>query len=233
MSAIIPSEPVTAELPWRSPASPSGGGTVIILDGISWATYERLSNERRDNVRLTYDRGRLQLMSPLPKHEAYSVQLGQFVRVLAVACKRPFKCLGTMTMRREDLARGLEPDNCFYLANWPRIRGREELDFTVDPPPDLGLEIDITISSLNRLPIYAALRVPEIWLFNGQTLLGYSLNAEGSYTQVEFSPMFPCLRLADVTPFLLRVFDLDETTLTESFREWLRGALPKEHGART
>jgi Uma2 family endonuclease len=112
---------------------------VIVLDGISWLTYQKLADEigYRRSVRLTYDRGRLELMSPLPEHEAYSVQLSQFVRVIAVACQVPFKCLGAMTIRREDLARGLEPDNCFYLASWPRIRGRKVLDFTVDPPPDL------------------------------------------------------------------------------------------------
>ncbi len=171
-------------------------------------------------------------MSPLPEHESYSVQLGQFVRVLAVACRMSFKCLGAMTIRREDLARGLEPDNCFYLANWPQIRGRRTLDFSVDPPPDLGLEIDVTHLSLDRLPIYAALRVPEVWRFTGRELLGYRLNADGTYTQVEFSPTFPCLRLADVTPFLLRVFDDDETTLTESFRDWLRGIIPQTSGSK-
>jgi Uma2 family endonuclease len=208
---------------------------VIVLDGVSWATYYQLADEIGDrrSVRLTYDRGRLELMSPLPEHEAYSVQLGQFVRVLAVACKKPFKCLGAMTIRREDLARGLEPDNCFYLANWPRIRGRKTLDFTKDPPPDLGLEIDVTNLSLDRLPIYAALRVPEVWRFTGRQLLCYRLNADGTYTEVEFSPTFPFLRIAEVRPFLLKVFDLDETALTESFQEWLRGVLPPEPGGQS
>jgi len=206
---------------------------VIVLDGISWATYHQLAHEIGDrrSVRLTYDRGRLELRSPLPEHEAYSVQLGQFVRVLAVACQKPFKCLGAMTIRREDVARGLEPDNCFYLANWPRIRGRKTLDFSKDPPPDLGLEIDVTSVSLDRLPIYAALRVPEVWRFTGRQLLCYRLNADGTYTEVEFSPTFPFLRVADVRPFLLKVFDLDETALTESFQEWLRGVLPPESGS--
>jgi Uma2 family endonuclease len=135
-----------------------------------------------------------------------------------------------MTIRREDLARGLESDNCFYLANWPRIRGRKVFDFTTDPPPDLALEIDVTHRSLDRLPIYAALRVPEVWRFTGAALLGYLLNADGSYTEVEFSPTFPFLRLADVVPFLRRVFDEDDTTLTESFREWLRRSLPQVAG---
>jgi hypothetical protein len=82
--------------------------------------------------------------------------------------------------------------------------------------------------SLDRLPIYAALRIPEVWRFTGRTLLGYRLNAEGTYTQAEFSSTFPFLRLADLAPFLLKVFDVDETALTESFRQWLRGVLPQE-----
>src|SRR5713226_4217057 len=180
MSVLTPSGPASGKSPSSTPSPcASGGGSVIVLDGVSWPTYQKLADEITDrrSVRLTYDRGRLELMSPLPEHEAYSVQLGQFVRVVAVACKMPLKCLGAMTIRRQELARGLEPDNCFYLANWPRIRGRKVLDFTVDPPPDLGLEIDVTNLSLDRLPIYAALRVPEVWRFTGRELLGYRLNA--------------------------------------------------------
>jgi Uma2 family endonuclease len=229
MAVVAPSAVPSGEWSAFSPAPVSGGGgNVIVLNGISWPTYQRLADEVGDRraVRLTYDRGRLELMSPLPEHEAYSVQLGQFVRVAAVECKIPFKCLGAMTIRREDLARGMEADNCFYLASWPRIRGRKVLEFTVDPPPDLGLEIDVTKTSLERLPIYAALRIPEVWRFTGRELLGYRLNAEGTYTEVEHSAIFPFLRLADVVPFLLKVFDVDEATLTESFRAWLRGLLP-------
>ena len=206
----------------------------IVLDDIRWQTYEMLLADlgNRRGVHLTFDRGRLQIMSPLPEHENYNVQLGQFVRVLAVESQLPFKCLGSMTIHREDLARGLEPDNCFYLANWPRIRGRRDLDFRRDPPPDLALEIDITHSSLDRLSIYAALGVPEVWRFDGARLLAYYRNAQGTYTEGATSQIFPFLSLADVVPFLLQVFETDEITLTQSFQTWLRTeVLPRWQGS--
>jgi Uma2 family endonuclease len=203
-----------------------------VLDKIRWTTYESLLPDLGEHIRfrLTFDQGRLQILSPLPEHESFGIQLGQFVRVLATTCRIAYKCLGSITLRREDLERGLESDNCFYLVNWSRIRGRRQLDFTRDPPPDLALEIDITHSSLDRLSIYAALAVPEVWRFDSETLLCYHLNNRGTYDEHPQSRAFPFLRVADVVPFLLQVFDLDEDALTQNFRAWVQGLLAPAAG---
>lgn len=54
----------------------------------------------------------------------------------------------------------IEPDNCFYIQNEAAVIGKERLDLSVDPPPDLALEIDLT--SRTYPSIYEALKVPEL-----------------------------------------------------------------------
>ena len=225
----VVAQPISGS-PIPPPAAPPRPlpGECFVLDGIRWQTYEMILRDlgEHSRLRLTYDRGKLQIMSPLPEHESYSIQLGQFLRVLARAVGAPFKCLGSMTIRREDLARGLEPDSCFYLAGWPRIRGRRGLDFRTDPPPDLAIEIDVTHSSLDRLAVYAALGVPEVWRFNGKVFRCYHRNEQGAYEERPNSRAFPFLRVADLVPFLGPIYDEDEDALTQRFQTWVQGQLP-------
>jgi Uma2 family endonuclease len=196
----------------------------VLLTGVSWKTYESLLDDysTRSSVRFTYDHGRLQIMSPLPEHENYGAVVGQLVRVLATESGIKYRSFGSTTYRREDLERGLEPDDCFYLASLPRILGLRTLDLRHDPVPDLALEMDVTRSSIDRLTIYAALGVPEVWRFDGTRVTCYHLTASGNYEERDFSPTFPFLRVDDLTPFVLQVFDTDEGSLLEAFRVWVR-----------
>src|SRR5689334_12972304 len=80
-----------------------------------------------------------------------------------------------------ELERAIEPDECFYLTNEPLIRGKEEFNFEVDPPPDLGIEVNISSSSRRRMPIYAALGVPEVWRFSRDHIVIHRLAGDGTY----------------------------------------------------
>jgi len=91
----------------------------------------------------------------------------------------------------------------------------------VDPPPDLGVEIEISRSTLNRMAIYAALRVPEVWRWDGESLSVHLLTARGTYRQSERSKAFPFLPLSEFAEFLKRT-DLSETQLVRKFRMWVR-----------
>ena len=57
------------------PASPR-----LVLSGIDWRTYTRLLRSFAEcrSIRLTYDRGELEIMSPLPEHESDADMLGYF-----------------------------------------------------------------------------------------------------------------------------------------------------------
>jgi Uma2 family endonuclease len=81
---------------------------------------------------------------------------------------------------------GVEPDNCFYFQNEPAIRGKLDLDLMVDSPPDLAIEIDITSKSLDRMPIYARLAIPEVWRFDQGALKIYHSDGQ-EYVEHETS----------------------------------------------
>ena len=150
----------------------------FVFEDASWDLYERLLREVGNGpTRLTYDQGRLDIMSPLPGHGEISRVLCLFVFDLALASGRPIRMLGSTTLRRRLRRRGLEPDECFYIANEPRVRGKQRLSIPRDPPPDLAVEIDVTNSSIDRMPIYAALQVPQVWRYSRQRLRRLHLRA--------------------------------------------------------
>lgn len=144
----------------------------IILPNISWQTYQSLSKdfEQEPAIRLTYEGGALEIRMPLDPHETYKKLLGRLVETTTEELDIEIRSLGSRTCAREDLARGLEPDQCYYIQNEALVRGVEQIDLNKFPPLDLALEIDITSSSLNRLSIYALLGVLEVWRYDGQTL---------------------------------------------------------------
>src|SRR5438132_7530835 len=157
----------------------------LVLTGADWRTYSRLLRvfAERPSVRLTYDRGDLEIMSPLPEHESDADMLGRFVVVLTEELGLPIKAGRSTTFRRRGLRRGLEPDNSYWIANEPRVRGKRRINLRIDPPPDLAIEVDVTSSSLNRMGIYAVLAVPEVWRLDGPVLTFYVLAANRRYAE--------------------------------------------------
>jgi Uma2 family endonuclease len=145
---------------------------VAVLHDINWGTYTRLLRafERQRRFRITYDRGTLEIMSPLWEHEKPAYILGTFIDVLVQELQLPYEPGRRVTLRRRRKSRGLEPDNCYWLANAGRLAGKTHLDLRVDPPPDLAIEVDIKRSSLDRMSIYAALAVPEVWRVSSEGL---------------------------------------------------------------
>jgi len=199
----------------------------MILHNIDWQTYSRLLRifAERPSVRLAYDRGDLEIMSPLPEHEWDADMLGRFVVVLTEELGLPILSGGSTTLRLRKKLRGIEPDKCYWMANEPQIRGKRRLDFRFDPPPDLGLEVDVTSSSLNRMGIYAALKVPEVWRLDDESTLSFQiLQADGTYAPNSHSLAFPLLTPAELLAFL-SLRDQEQNSVVRQFREWLRQRL--------
>jgi Uma2 family endonuclease len=209
------------------PARPAAGRS-LLLDGIDWKAYTRLLHvfAERPAIRLTYDRGVLEIMSPLLEHDGDADFLGFLVGVLTEEMGLPRKGGGSTTLRRRRKQRGLEPDRCFWIAHEPAMRGKRRLNLRVDPPPDLAIEVDVTHSSLDRLSIYAALGVPEVWRLEGQTLTFHLLGAGRSYSAAGHSLAFPFVTPADLMSFLALCAGQDETSVTCQFRAWVRQQLP-------
>jgi len=161
---------------------------------VSWDDYEQLLAELGDDyhVRVSYHDGCLEIMSPLPAHEEFAEVIRYIVRDMTRTLGMKLEARGSMTMRSAWHSKGAEPDTCFYIQNAQRIIGKRSLDFTVDPPPDIVVEIDVTNASHLKFPIYAALGVPEIWRYYGQTVFFYTLT-DAEYGATTHSRAFPFL----------------------------------------
>jgi Uma2 family endonuclease len=202
------------------------GADVQALDGISWETYEHLLRDvEGQNLRLTYDRGRLTIVSPTHRHDKLKKLIGRMIEALSDELGVEVSSFGSATWRRHDLLRGLEPDECYYVQNESRVRGKDDLDLSVDPPPDLAIEIDVTRHFTPRLPVYSSLGVPEVWQFQGKELRALALR-EGEYVPIDVSNAFPMLRPADLEQFLAMRHAVSERALIARFRAWL-GTLPR------
>ncbi|HSU69434.1 MAG TPA: Uma2 family endonuclease [Tepidisphaeraceae bacterium] len=177
-------------------------------------------------IRVTFDHGRLEIMSPLPKHEKWKKRIGMLIESLCIELNIPFQPLGSTTFRRDDLEQGLEPDECYYVQHLADIRDKDVLDFPIDPPPDLAVEIDITHRSIKREPIYAGLGVPEIWRFADPKLTVLRLGDNASYKPVDQSHVFPFLPMAQFQAWVLRLGTEDQTPVLREFRDWVKTLKP-------
>lgn len=195
----------------------------VILQNISWQSYQSLIRdfELEPALRLTYDRGTLEIRMPLDPHETFKKLLGRLIEAATEEIDLEIRSLGSRTCDREDLARGLEPDQSYYIQNEAQVRGVTQIDLTQCPPPDLAVEVDITSSSLNRFSIYANLNVPEIWRYDGQTLTMYTLQAT-EYQICDRSAALPILTAEDVVRFLALHSSVGENSLIKQFRQWIR-----------
>lgn len=194
----------------------------FILTDISWDAYETILKVLQNRpVRVTYDRGNLELISPSYRHQRYKTLIGRFINILAEERNIPLINAGSTTFKRQDLERGLEPDECFYIQNASAVVGKQKIDLTCDPPPDLAIEIDISTSSLNRISIYAALGIREVWCYDGITVKVYLLG-EGEDGKPTQRLTFPFLALPEFMQFLREAEMVDDTTVFRSFRDWVK-----------
>lgn len=200
----------------------------VVLNNISWQLFESLLSAMGENraSRLAYDRGTLEIMSPLMPHENTKRLIEKLIDILVLELKLNVKSVGSMTCKREDLDRGIEPDSGFYIQNESLMRRRRELDLTQDPPPDLMLEVDFTSSSLDKEPIYHALGVPEIWRYAGGKLAIKRLQQDG-YESLSYSPTFADLLLTEIPRFLKQSEEIGEVEMVLAFQAWVREQLHK------
>lgn len=196
-------------------------GQHFVMEDASWDLYEKLLEDIGDRpIRVTYDNGRMEIMSPLPEHEEVKTLIGRMIEMLTFVRDMPIKSLGSTTFRRKDRGKGLEPDECYYFRDEPKMRGRKRLNMKKDPPPELVVEIDITHRSVPREPIYAALGVPEMWRFDGRRLRCLHLRG-GAYVVRKMSLAFPFLEPALLQQFIDRLEDQDETSIIKAFVAWV------------
>jgi Uma2 family endonuclease len=196
---------------------------LIILANVSWETYESLVADRVDqsSPRLTYDRGTLEIMSPSISHERDKEAFSQIVWTVAAEHGINFDAVGSMTYKQYRLKRGFEADSTFYLLEPGPTDLPDQIDGDSYRPPDLVIEIDNSRSSLQKLNLYGALRVPEVWRWDGEQATFYLLDGD-DYRQVEQSRMVPALSPPVVTQFVLSNRSMPKNRWLRSVRDWAR-----------
>jgi Uma2 family endonuclease len=195
----------------------------VVLQSVSWETYEHLLSDHVEASapRFTFDRGRLEIMSPSSEHEEYRQALTLLVEELADGLGMDIRNLGSTTFKRSQLERGFEADVCFYVQSAEKMHGKTPIDPAVDPAPDLVIEVEITAPALNKLPIYADFRVPEIWRYDGATLVVLLLSG-AEYIESGKSLAFSKVSADDLSRLVRQSTILKRREWRMQLRNWLR-----------
>lgn len=198
-------------------------GTVLTFSHVSWDEYEELLEDlaERPSYRLTYDNGRLEIMTLSPEHEGPARLIPPLILVIAEELDIDYLSRGSTTLRKKKKAKGTDPDDCYYFKDYKRIAGKKRLDLTIDPPPDLAIEIDITSGSIPKFPIYAAIGVPELWRHDGKQVQFYRLEDE-DYYEIDASDLFPFLTPEVVLEFLEEGEAEGTIAMVKKFRRWVK-----------
>ena len=197
-------------------------GHQLLLKDVSWQMFEKILEELGETraARVSYSKGMLEIMTPLPEHEADKVIIGDLVKALIEELNIDFWSLGSTTFKNEEMAQAVEADDCFYIQNEAAIRGKKRIDLSIDPPPDLAIEIDIT--SRTQFNNYEALGVPELWKYNGRKLQVNVLQ-EGKYVESNVSYNFPNLPIVEVIhQYVEQSKTLGRNATMRAFRIWVR-----------
>lgn len=203
-------------------------GQRVQLENISWTDFEAILAELgHRGTRIAYSEGILEIMAPLPEHETWKVFISDFVKILLDETGIEWISLGSTTFKQQLMAAGIEPDDCFYIQNWARMVGRDRLDLSIDPPPDLAIEVDLT--SRTQISAYAALQVPEVWCYNNGKLY-ISVLQDGNYVDVKVSPTFPDFPVLEtlIPQFIKRGQSEVMSSVRRAFQQWVREQLTSQ-----
>ncbi|MBN3943900.1 MAG: Uma2 family endonuclease [Nostoc sp.] len=195
----------------------------VLLHNISWQTFKTMLAEMGSdrNSRLAYDNGTVEIIIPLMPHENSNRVIEGFVGVLCEELGWEIRRAGSLTLTRDDLQRGAEPDSSYYIQNEALVRDKENIDLATDPPPDLVLEVEYSRSAIDKLRLYAAMGVPEFWRYNGSVLRVYTL-ASGQYSEVETSLTFAPVSVKEIPQFIQEARKNGEIATTRAFRAWVQ-----------
>jgi len=197
-------------------------GQNLLLKDINWQRFETLLDELGEKraARLSYSKGNLEIMVPLAVHEVCKEIIGDLVKIILEEVEMEFRALGSTTFKNENMSQAVEPDECFYIQNETIVRGKARIDLTIDPPPDLAIEIDIT--SRTHFDNYEKLGVPELWRYDGSSL-EINVLKKGEYVSSEKSALFPNIPVLEAIPhYLKQSKEIGRNATMREFRAWLR-----------
>ncbi|MDB9313631.1 Uma2 family endonuclease [Spirulina sp. CS-785/01] len=197
-------------------------GQQLLLEDISWQQFESILTEFGEHraARFSYSNGLLEIRVPLPEHEKAKEIIGDMSKILLSEQGRNYETLGSTTLKNELMTQAVEPDACFYIQNQAAVIGKNRLDMTLDPPPDLAIEIDLT--SRTQLDNYQRLGGLELWRYSA-TGLQINLLQNGQYREANYSPNFPEIPIIElVNQYVQQSKTSGSSQAIQHFKNWVR-----------
>jgi Uma2 family endonuclease len=190
----------------------------MVLENVRWETYVTLADARRGSVpRMTYSEGVLEMMSPKRKHEHISSLIGRMIETYSEIKGIEILSMASVTVKRSDLQKAYEADESYYVTNMAQVLKKEELDFEVDPAPDLVVEVELTSPAIDKMELFATMQVREVWRHDGTAVQFYRL-VNGQCECIPESLELPGLDSALINRFLDQRLQTGETTWIRAFR---------------
>lgn len=198
----------------------------VVMENVPWAVYLGLvENSDGRHTRIAYDQGVMEIMSPSRVHETEGHLIGRMVEAFTEEAGLPLDSVASTTFKRDDLERGFEADESYYIANAAAVRHLDEIDLSIHPAPDLVIEVDISRSSMKKFAIFSSLSIPEVWRYDGERLHVFVLNSAGEFDSVEQSTVLPGFPAQDVPRWLAMRRTTDQNQLIRAFRREVRTQL--------
>jgi Uma2 family endonuclease len=212
--------PVVSISPPREPSD-----QLIVLRRLSWDVYERINDQLGEgrNPRLIFCDGRLTIVVTSRRHDWFAERLGQLVVALAEAMKMLWEDAGQATFRRREMEAGLEGDKTFYLGENARLmKGPRNIDLTLQPPPDLAIEVEVSHSADAAMEAWGRLGVFEVWRFDpiSDEFHFWLRQADGGYSPAARSAAFPALSASDVVEQMRSASELGASVWHIQLRNW-------------
>ena len=206
-----------------------GPGERVCATGIPWSVYTGLvdlRDARRPGVKITFDRGRMEIVSPSFRHEKPNLRLALIVITLVEELGLRLVSARSTTFRREQAEQGLKPDDCFYVSHAATMVDVEDIDLSIHPPPDLVIEVDVTSSSVPKEPIYGPMGVPELWRHEDGEVTIRILQPDRIYQSADHSLAFPQVTAEDLGRLLVQTNHPDDIAAIRNYRAWARTLVP-------
>jgi Uma2 family endonuclease len=215
MNILIPNEVQAAR------AAPH---QIVVLSPVSWETYQSLTADLSEtsSVRLTYEGGVLEIMSPSAEHEMWNRQIERLIGIALLETGTNGRFLGSTTFKHPEESCGFEPDSCYYIQRFSQVKGLQKIDLSQHPAPDLVVEINVSQPlKSDRTGLFARLGIPEIWYFSDNQLKILHLS-QGAYQERDRSLALPILTAQVLNEFLERLFETEDISLFQDFQSWVR-----------
>jgi Uma2 family endonuclease len=196
-------------------------GNRVVINDVGWQEFEAILEELGESraTRLAYSRESLEIRRLSTHQERKKAIVGDLIKILLEELEMDCECYGSTTFKRRDQA-SIEPDNCFYIQNHAQMIGKRHIDLSLDPPPDLAIEVDS--ASEIQLDAYQAIGVPELWLYEKGKLRINKLLVDDGYVEIDESPTFPTISKHLVAAYFEQGWKSSRSILLRAFRKTIR-----------